>query len=179
MPQQREAVLKAIIDAEQEMFCALKTGEDQTTEEKIKPFRLGRWMNFSALSDEVIDSYLMDLIQARKDGCNLLAEKYALMAGQIPTQNDDPLIDEIVGAELTWMRELAEKYPHIISQNEEHANFFKKYAACELQTYSKNTLTLLHRDVVSAKISGINLAEKRYNSFYAKIGKGSLDDMKR
>lgn len=177
MATQREVVLKAVIDAEQEMFCALNTGEDQRTEENIKPFRLGRWMSFSALSDDVIDSYLLDLLQARKDGRNLMTEKYALMAGQIPTLNDDPVIEEIVAAETGWMRELAEKYPNTIRQNQENAEYFKKYTACELQTYSTNTLMLLHRDIVAAQIVGINLAENRYNNFYARIGKGSLRDL--
>jgi hypothetical protein len=177
MATQREAVLQAIIDLEQEMFCALNTGEDQNTEEKIKPFRLGRWMTFSALSDDVLDSYLLDLIQARKDGRNLLTEKYALMAGQIPTMREEPMIEEIVAVECGWMQDLARKYPNTIKQNQENADFFKKYASCELQTYSNNTLILLHRDVLSAQINEINLAEKRYNNFYARIGHGSLQEM--
>ncbi|HWQ08183.1 MAG TPA: DUF4125 family protein, partial [Holophaga sp.] len=114
MPDQREVVLKAIIDAEQDMFCALNTGEDQSGEEKLKPFRLGRWMTFSALSDDFLDAYLLDLLQARQEGRNLLTEKYALMAGQIPTLSDDPLIMEIVAMEAGWMRELATKYPKTI-----------------------------------------------------------------
>jgi hypothetical protein len=177
MTMQRETVLKAIIDAEQEMFCSLNTGEDQTTEDKIKPFRLGRWMSFSALSDEVIDSYLLDLIQARKDGRNLMTEKYALMADQIPTINDDPMIGEIVAVESGWMRELAQKYPRTISHSEENAKYFQKYTACELQTYSSNTLALLHRDIVSAQLAEVNLAEKRYDNFYSRIGKGTLREL--
>ncbi|MHC1711396.1 MAG: DUF4125 family protein [Solidesulfovibrio sp.] len=177
MATQREAVLQAIIDVEQEMFCALNTGEDQNTEEKIKPFRLGRWMTFSVLSDEVLDSYLLDLIEARKDGRNLLTEKYALMAGQIPTMSEEPMIAEIVAVECGWMQDLAKKYPNTIKQTQENAEFFKKYASCELQTYSSNTLILLHRDVLSAQVHEINLAEKRYNNFYERIGHGSLQDM--
>lgn len=177
MPTQRETVLKAIIDAEQEMFCALNTGEDQTTEEKIRPFRLGRWMSFSALSDDVLDSYLLDLLQARKDGRNLMTEKYALMAGQIKPISEDPLIEEIVAVEGGWMRELAQKYPHVVSHGEENAAYFRKYTACELQTYSTNTLALLHRDIVAAQLVGENLAEKRYDNFYSRIGKGSLREL--
>jgi hypothetical protein len=177
MPTQREALLKAIIDVEQEMFCALNTGEDQTTEDKIKPFRLGRWMTFSALSDDFLDSYLMDLVQARKDGRNLLTEKYALIAGQIPTISDDPLIEEIVAAESGWMQDLAKKYPKTIKQSKENTDYFKQYAACELQTYSQQSLILLHRDVLSAQVSGVNLAEVRYDNFYKRIGHGSLRDM--
>lgn len=177
MATQREIVLKAIIDAEQEMFCSLNTGEDQTVEGKIKPFRLGRWMSFSALSDDVLDSYLLDLIHARKDGRNFMTEKYALMAGQIEPISNNPLIEAAVAVESDWMLELACKYPHVISHNEENAAYFRQYTACELQTYSDNTLVLLHRDITSAQLAGVNLAETRYNNFYSHIGKGTLRDM--
>ncbi len=176
MATQRETVLKAIIDAEQEMFCSLNTGEDQSEASKIKPFRLGRWMSFSVLSDDFIDSYLLDLIQARRDGRNLMTEKYALMAGQIPTISDDPAIEEIVAVESGWMQELTRKYPHIISHGEDNAAYFRKYTACELQTYSPATRALMHRDVVAAQLAGVNLAEKRYDNFYSRIGKGTLRD---
>ncbi|WP_428565186.1 MAG: DUF4125 family protein [Solidesulfovibrio sp. DCME] len=177
MATQRETVLQAIIDAEQEMFCALNTGEDQNTPEKIKPFRLGRWMSFSVLSDEVIDSYLLDLIQARKEGRNLMTEKYALMAGQIPAINVDPVIEDIVAAESAWMLELADKYPHVVSHGTDNAAYFRQYTACELQTYSSHTLELLLRDIEAARQAGLNLAEQRYDNFYTRIGKGSLREL--
>lgn len=177
MPETREETIKLIIDEEQDMFCALNTEDNQNSEDQIKPFRLGRWMTFSALSEKFLDAYYKDLSQATMDGRNLLMEKYALMENKIANINDSPLVWEIVNIESGWMHELSKKYPKTIQHTDENSKYFKKYTACELQTYSNSTLECLYVDVKNALQKGINLAEERYNNFYQLLGYGTLEDL--
>ena len=65
-----------------------------------------------------------------------MTEKYALIGDQIPTLQDNPQIERIVDIEEKWMNELAFKYPHAVKRERANAELFRKYALCELQTWS-------------------------------------------
>jgi hypothetical protein len=136
--------LQDIIDLETAMFRSLNIGEPMP-EDRIKPFRMMRWMTYSVLADDTLKSWLADLRAARQTGRNVLTEKYARIDNLIPPIKNNPWIGEIVAAEVQWMEELHRRYPHMIRRQADDAALFEKYAACELETWSDASLELYHR----------------------------------
>ena len=172
----REQVVKDIIDIETEMFRNLNIGEPMP-EDRIKPFRMMRWMTYSVLADETLESWLADLRAAKQERRNVLTEKYARIDNLIPQIKDHPLISNIVEAEVGWMEELHRRYPKMIKREQANADLFKKYAACELETWSDESIELYYRDVCAAKMTGKNLPEERYNNMYRRTGQGTLAEL--
>ena len=172
----REQVVKDIIDIETEMFRGLNIGEPMP-EDRIKPFRMMRWMTYSVLADETLESWLTDLRAAKQARRNVLTEKYARIDNLIPQIKDHPLIANIVEAEVCWMEELHLRYPKMIKREQANAELFKKYAMCELETWSDESIELYYRDVCAAQITGKNLPEERYNNMYRRTGQGTLAEL--
>ncbi len=106
-----------------------------------------------------------------------MTEKYALIGDQIPTLRDNPQIERIVDIEEKWMNELAFKYPHAVKRERANAELFRKYALCELQTWSPAAVNSYFEDIKKAMEEGRNLAEERYDNLYQNIGKGRLRDV--
>ena len=136
-----------------------------------------RRMTYSVLSDKTVALWLCDLETAKKDGRNVMTEKYALIGDQIPTLRDNPQIERIVDIEEKWMNELAFKYPHAVKRERANAELFRKYALCELQTWSPAAVNSYFEDIKKAMEEGRNLAEERYDNLYQNIGKGRLRDV--
>ena len=172
----REQVVKDIIDIETEMFRGLNIGEPMP-EDRIKPFRMMRWMTYSVLADETLESWLADLRAAKQARRNVLTEKYARIDNLIPQIKEHPLISNIVEAEVRWMEELHHRYPKMIKREQANADLFKKYAMCELETWSDESIELYYRDVCAAQITGKNLPEERYNNMYRRTGQGTLAEL--
>ena len=76
-----------------------------------------------------------------------------------------------------WMNELAFKYPHAVKRERANAELFRKYALCELQTWSPAAVNSYFEDIKKAMEEGRNLAEERYDNLYQNIGKGRLRDV--
>ena len=107
----------------------------------------------------------------------MLSEKYARIDNLIPQIKDHPLISNIVEAEVGWMEELHLRYPKMIKREQANAELFKKHAACELETWSDESIELYYRDVCAAKMTGKNLPEERYNNMYRRTGQGTLAEL--
>ncbi len=172
---QHDSLVGRIVAVELQMFERVRTSEPSLCQERPEAFRSMRAMTHSVLSEETLRSYLADLERAAAEGRNLMTLKYARMGGQIPPLKDNPLIAEIVRIESRWMKELAERYPHVIRGGPD----FENYLACELETYSDETIALYHRDVSQAVAEGRNLAEERYNWLFSRIGYGSIAEAER
>jgi len=95
----------------------------------------------------------------------------------VPTLRDNPQIERIVDIEEKWMNELAFKYPHAVKRERANAELFRKYALCELQTWSPAAVNSYFEDIKKAMEEGRNLAEERYDNLYQNIGKGRLRDV--
>ena len=172
----RERLEKEIIDIETEMFRGLNIGEPMP-EDRIKPFRMMRWMTYSVLAEETLESWLSDLKEAQQERRNVLTEKYARIENLIPQIKNNPVIFSIVDAEVQWMEELHRRYPHMIKREQANADLFKKYAMCELETWSDRSIALYYRDVCAARMAGKNLPEERYNNMYRRPGQGTLAEL--
>ena len=145
---QRNEIMQRIIDLETEMFMSVNAEE--------------------AVPANTIPAF---------NGRNVMTEKYALIGDQIPTLRDNPQIERIVDIEEKWMNELAFKYPHAVKRERANAELFRKYALCELQTWSPAAVNSYFEDIKKAMEEGRNLAEERYDNLYQNIGKGRLRDV--
>ncbi|MFX0018445.1 MAG: DUF4125 family protein [Promethearchaeota archaeon] len=173
MPKNKKNILKKILKIELEMFENVRTSQPSLCQENSVTFKLMREMNHSALSYNVLKSYLEDLKAAKSKGRNLMTEKYARMNNIIPPLKVNPLIQKIVSIELNWMNELFNRYPLSINHKPE---YFSRYLSCELETYSDRSIELYVNDIELAKNSGINLAKVRFDHLIKKLGYSSLEE---
>ena len=168
------ALINAIIEHELTMFQSVNSRPDagQDCQQRPETFRLMRWMHHSVLSEATLAAYLEDLEAAVALERNLVTEKYARMENQIPALKDNPLIFRIAEAECAWMKELRERYPHVIQGD---ADSFRNYLVSELETYSDDTLARLWGDVQAAMVRGLNLPQMRYRNLFKRLGYESLE----
>jgi hypothetical protein len=170
----REALVDEIVEREWEMMRTVVSDGRSLCQERPGTFRAMREMTHSVLSRDTLASYAGDLRNAALAGRNLVTEKYARMEGKIPPVSACPLIPRIVAIEAAWMEELCTAFP---STFRPAAASFERYASCELETWSDTTLSLLYRDVLAAREAGRNLVRERYESLFAKLGRGSLAEV--
>ena len=170
---EHKEVLDGIIEIELDMFKRVRTAEPSLCQERPETFKAMRWMTHSVLSTETLESYLGDLQRAETEGRNLLTEKYARMQNVIPLLKTNPIIEDIVEVEVSWMKELSQKYPCTFKGQPG----FEVYLHSELETYSNETLKLYFGDVSKAEQKGRNLAEERYTALFQQIGYGSIAEV--
>jgi len=163
---EKEKIIAKIIKLEQKMFVAVRPLEPAACQHMFKTFYTMRHMSHSVLSMDTLKSYFQDLIIAVATGRNMVTEKYARMDNLIPHLQQNEAIDDIISMETEWMQSLHEKYPLTVRFDKN----FAKYAASELETYSKHTLTLYQRDIAYAYHHGINLVEQRYLILFQGMG---------
>jgi len=171
--ERRQQLIEEIIGQELDMFLAVKNrGGTASCQEQPDTFRIMRYMTHSVLPAEYLESYLADLKQAVEDNRNLMTEKYALMEGIIPVQNDSNAIKELVQMESEWRKEVAAQFPLSVHPDG-HENFCT-YLNGELQTYSPKTLVIYLNYARKTQHNGGNLVRERYEVLMRKLGYDSL-----
>ncbi len=177
----KAALIDRIVGLEEAMFTAVVPMEPAPCQKDTATFRIMRRSQFSAWPEDALNSYCDDLKTAEKTGKNLMTLKYARMDDRIAPLNTNPLIREIVEIQAEWQRRLLRKYPVLIGRGrpvEESANgvSFKKYLACELETYSGRTLACLGRHVKKIHENGGNMSEETYDYMVKALGYHSLEE---
>ena len=156
-------------------------------QDDLETFRFMRGTQYVGWSLETIQSYYNDLVNAEREGKNLMTLKYGRMDNLIAPLNLDPLIEQIVDVQFQWQKELASKYPSLTSwvgrPIEETVEptmsgsvDFKNYLRSELETYSSATLKLLYRDVLTYKKKGSNMVRDIYLNMVTNSGFCSLEE---
>lgn len=171
--EKRNELLNDILDIEWFMFENVNASNPNVCQENPKTFRLMREISFSVLPDSLLESYLEDLQQAIKAGRNFMIEKYARMENKIEPLKNNPLIQKIVGIENKWMDAFNEKHPSFLNKG---SNGFQNYFACELETYSDNTIEHFYATVSKSEKDNRNLAEERYTNLFKRLGYNSIED---
>jgi hypothetical protein len=158
-----------------------------------------RASQFEAWNQEVLQSYLNDLLEAEASGRNLLTEKYAYMMeftspGEFSAIKDvlpeiseekENLIEEISRIKMEWTEDMHARYPLAASQgrplysSEDGPNVvsIETYMVGELKTYSTNTLALLLNMIKGIKKEGKNLPVMILNNTACKYGYKSVDEL--
>jgi hypothetical protein len=172
--------IEAIISIEWSLFNKVQ-GEDgrASCQDDFGTFEIMRKSQFLSWDPATLDSYLNDLQIARRDGRNLIQEKYArMMASTAPEQYASfahtlpelshvqrMTIEEIVAQQLAWRDVFAVEYPHLSSQSrlirsEEDTPYetsFETYLRGELGTYSAETLQCYAKMIDHYVIAGKNI----------------------
>ena len=182
----------------QQFYQVHNEGGRASCQEDPKTFAIMRRSQFTAWPEALVDSYTADLEAAEDVGRNLLTEKYAWMMEDTapeefaqlcrflpePSLLQKEMLDEITQIQIAWMREYAEKYPHLAAGNRairaaEAApgeTSFETYLRGELHTYSEDTL-LLYRDMIrSLKAQGVNMSLLIMEANVNAYGYQSLED---
>jgi len=195
----KENIIKEIIKIEWDMFINTSNiGGRASCQEDPKTFKIMRASQFAAFSVDVLKSYLKDLILAKKDGRNLVAEKYGLMmkvthpqeyekiSHLLPTISKKKfnIINKIVKEILKWEIELSKKFPYITargrpiySSSDSHSKTsLETYLRGELSTYSSRTLILYLNNIRQQKLNNINASEITLVEIIKAYGYKSLEE---
>lgn len=157
----------AIIEKEYALLLdGVKSGRLEP--QNAEAFKITRWLTHIVHGEAVLRSYLNDLAEADKAGRNLVVDKFARVNDAIPRLTHNPRVEAIAQAETQWMREAAERYPHVIKAAPEEA--FRKYVSSELETLSDATLELYFGEVQAALVAGRNFVEVRHSVLCRRMG---------
>ena len=190
---------EALIKTEWELFHNVNNeGGKADCQNDPETFAIMRRSQFVCWSEELVESWHNDLICAKKEGRNLLSEKYAWMMkytapfefGRIshllrfPSIASEEMIDEIVETEVKWMEEYEKAYPYMSSGNRpvhssddsEYVTSFETYLRGELHTYSEKTLKLYLEMIKKLKSEGKSLSLTVMDAMVKAYGYKNLDD---
>lgn len=173
-----------ILQRELKMFTSVNARGPAPCRSNPEGFILHRRAQFSVWSSETLTSYLNDLKTAENEDKNLMTLKYARMEGIIDPLNENPLIDEIVAMEYEWQKEALTRYPAVLGgarplssgDDSAWATSFETYLRGELETYSDETLRLLHNDLLQMKGKEANYSLEVYDYLMRSMGYESLDE---
>lgn len=192
-------LVKEIIDKEWEMFQEVNNCDGRSScQDNRKAFVVMRRSQYSTWPPDVLKSYLDDLNRSKKEGRNLVSEKYArMMASTHPDEYlkfEDGLpsissetasqIEKIVAAHLCWKQILGEKYPHLNDQGRPltsdldtmYSTSFETYLRGELQTYSSNTIAVYNKYIEECFENNCNLAEENLQIMVESYGFKTLEE---
>jgi hypothetical protein len=179
----KETLIDRILGLELEMFLSVSSDGTTCCQQNPEAFRLHRRAQFQVWSADTLSSYCNDLEQAKARQSNLMTLKYARMQNLITCENFNPLIQDIEAIQIRWQQELMTKYPRLMAgsrplfnANPTEGASFEMYLRCELETYSSNTLRLLHRDFLAYLHGNVNASERVYEYLVRQMGYGSLEE---
>lgn len=164
-----------LIETEWELFHAVNNeGGKADCQNDPETFFIMRRAQFTCWNEELVESWHSDLLAAKKEGRNLLSEKYAWMMQQtapfefgrishllrFPSIAAEQIMEEIVQQEVKWMEEYEKQYPFMAKGNRpvhsasdtEYSTSFETYLRGELHTYSEKTLKL-YLDMINNLVS--------------------------
>lgn len=192
-------LISTIIKVEWDEFTNVQNiGGKAGCQEDPAAFKIMRASQFVSWSDDALNSYLSDLLEAKTNRRNLLTEKYARMMKStslseyarieehLPPLSPEVtlLIDKISEIELIWQEDIMKKFPYVVErgrplysrQDNLFATSFETYLRGELATYSKKTLELYYENRVNQNSQKINGAEITLEYTVKQYGYQSLDD---
>ncbi len=195
----RKEFIDRIVRLEWQQFDKVKNeGGRAECQDDWNTFSLMRRSQYMAWSDELLESYLGDLLDAEDKGWNLIMEKYARMMKstapdryseleeQLPVRSSERIAiqEEIIRLQVEWMEEFADKYPKMAgnarsihtSEDSSYNTSYETYLRGELGTYSEETLVRYGRFVVDIQKNGGNLAYNIMNNTAKLYGYESVED---
>ena len=176
----KDELIQQILAIEWPMFQTVHNWKERADcQDDEHTFTIMRLSQFAAWDESTLMSYYKDLRETKKDGRNIMTEKYAyMMAKTHPNefaliQNDLPAVSMekrqlahmILRQQLHWMTEITRSYPNRkrkgrpLRQLDASAGetSFETYTLGELLTYSLTTLQSLWAHIQQLKRLGRNL----------------------
>lgn len=190
-------IIDTLVDLEWEAFQLVNNeGGRAACQDDRKTFVIMRKSQFLTWSGEMLNCYWHDLLTARDEGRNLLAEKYARMMQYtapeayaqieelLPERSaaETALVDEICAIQLAWHQDFASAYPRLasrgrplVSTGEHGVTSCEIYLRGELLTYSLQTLTAYAAHVRRLKAQNVNMNLMLMNHMVGFYGHASLE----
>lgn len=191
-------ITKQIVELEWAMFGKVQNrGGRAACQDDAQTFSIMRTSQLAAWTEEMRQSYLDDLRAAQSAGRNPLAEKYGyMMARTCPaeyeqikdrlpprTEEKDALIGPICAAHVSWLEQLAARYPILTGRgrairkegDSPSSTSFETYLWGELATYSLRTLRLYAAYVAQLLEEGRSMNEEILLNTVRQYGYTSLD----
>lgn len=179
----REKTLKEIVKYEWDFFTNVNNLNKRSyCQDDSHTFIYSRLCYWGIYNDIILSSYLNDLISAKNNNRNLVAEKYAYMMkdtdpqyygtieDKLPkvTLYKKNLIDSIMLIYMSWEEDIKKNNPSILDNNRDlydesistGRTNIEHYFKGELTSYSESTLSLILKYYLSAYQKNINLVEK-------------------
>ena len=177
----KDELVESIVRHEWVQFDAVKNeGGRADCQDNWNTFSIMRKSQYLTWDEELLVSFLKDLIDAENSGWNLITEKYGRMMqstapekyeelkASFPEKGEehDAIAEAIIAIQVGWMEEFAKKYPHMAgnarrihtSEDTPYDTSYETYLRGELGTYSDDTLYLYGWFVVGLERQGKNLA---------------------
>lgn len=178
---ERAQLIDDLCDLEWKMFVQVNnTGGKASCQNDEQFFKKMRMCQYDVWSNDMLVSYMADLLNADASGRNLPMEKYAWMMesthpaefegirASLPPvpQENLAIIAEIVAAQVEWEAEVDKAYPYMRaggrplrkSQDSEWVTSFETYMEGELKTFSTATLQAYKEHVQAMQKEGLNFA---------------------
>lgn len=195
-------VIKEIVELEWEAFQETENvGGRASCQDNFPTFNVMRTSQAMGWSEEMVISWRDDLLEAKKQGRNLVTEKYArMMKYTVPEEYAalesrlppvDPevekLADELTMQTVEWAEETAAKYPMVCGRgrvirsadDKPWSTSLESYNRGELLTYSLKTLRLFKAYYDEKVKKGENLYEEIESNTVKLLGYESLDAAER
>lgn len=193
-------LIEEIVDREWAMFSTVNNeGGKASCQSRPATFGIMRKSQIATWTPEVMASYLDDLKQAEAAGRNLCTEKYGYMMEYtvpeefakirelLPPVEPEKLnlIREIVAVNLDWERGVDRKYEKVrsrgrpLTKEQDTPSFtsVETYMTGELESYSLNTVRLLHSYTMECRENGRNLANENLENIVAAYGFDNIGDV--
>ena len=196
----KDNVINKIIEREWEMFVNVNNigGGKASCQNDKDTFYIMRYSQHNNFGEEMLNSYMNDLCEAKVQKRNLLAEKYAFMMeytdknyfdthlkNQLPEMTVDKLdlVAKIAKEMIDFRKAIENKYPNfekrgrtIEESNGGNTSSFL-YLIGETKTYSLETLRLMHKDINIAKSQNVNLVLEIYKTTVSFYGNKTLEEV--
>lgn len=173
----KDELIQQILALEWPMFQQVRNRHGRAAcQDDERTFTIMRLSQFAAWDEATLTSYHQDLLATKKDGRNIMTEKYGymmawthadefqLIQADLPAVSMEKrqLVHQILHQQIHWMTETAIAYPNIVrkgrpirqTQAAPDETSFETYTAGELMTYSLPTLYSLWAHMQNLKKSG-------------------------
>lgn len=196
--EEREALINEVIEREWEQFQYVQNEGGRTScQDDHETFVIMRKSQFMNWTQELLESYRQDLIEAEAAHWNLLTEKYARMmestaperyaelADILPKRSKEriQMQEEMIAQQIRWEEDFAVKFPGVAStgrvihtsEDTPWDTSIETYARGEISTYSDRTVGLLKKLYDQMAADHENLSEKTLRNMTALYGYESLE----
>ncbi len=192
-------VIEKIIKEEWDMFDKTQNiGGRASCQNNYPVFYIMRKSQYMTYNRELLDSYYIDLINAKNKGWNLISEKYARMMESthydeykqleqyLEKRNDKRIAiqEEIIRIQVDMMEQLTFQFPKMTSlarvirtkEDKSDDTSYETYLRGELSTYSDRTFTLYGRLIIDMLKQDKNLAYEIMNNTAKLYGYKNIED---
>lgn len=195
----KEELVDAIVMLEWKAFDQVKNeGGRADCQDDFATFQIMRKSQYLTWNEEMLKQYIYDFKMQVKNGWNPVMEKYARMMestareqyeelkDNLPVIDEDKkaIMEEIIRIQVSWMEEMAEKYPKVASQarvihtseDSAYVTSYETYLRGELGTYSDEMLMQYGRFIATLAKEKKNLAMMTMENSVQMYGYQNLAD---